>query len=212
MKKKLLFAPIFLFSVILSTAQDTTMRKTQSTQGNNKNTQTHNRNNANTNRTTMQSTGRYSALGVTTGSLHRKDMKFIMLAASSNHMELELARLAQQNAASQEVKDFAEMILRDHTAAGVEMKTMLSKKGTMIPDTAMLPKHRIHIDHLRGLQGAEFDRAYIGMMVDAHEDDIDEYEDETTDARDADIRAFARKTLPVLQKHHTRAKEIRKSL
>jgi putative membrane protein len=49
-------------------------------------------------------------------------------------------------------------------------------------------------------------------MVDAHEEEVDEYEDETTDARDADIRAFATRMMPTLRMHYTRAKELRKQV
>lgn len=160
----------------------------------------------------MTSTGRYSAMGVKQGSLHRKDMKFVMLANSSNMMELELSQMAVQKATNPAVKDFANMMVQHHTQAGQEMKQLLSAKGTMIPDTAMLSRHRTRMDLLQNAQGADFDRAYMRIMVDAHEEDVDEYEDETTDARDADIRAFAKKMLPTLRTHYTRAKEVRKQV
>jgi putative membrane protein len=92
------------------------------------------------------------------------------------------------------------------------MKKMLASKGAMIPDTAMLSRHRMQMEMVSNLQGADFDRAYMRIMVDAHEEDVDEYEDETTDARDADIRAFATRMMPTLRMHYTRAKELRKQV
>lgn len=160
----------------------------------------------------MTSTGRYAAMGVQTGSLHKKDMKFVMLANSSNMLEIQASQLALQNASSQAVKDFAAMMVQHHTMAATEMKNMLANKGAMIPDTAMLSRHRTQIDLLSSLQGAAFDKAYMRLMVDAHEEDVDEFEDETTDARDADIRAFATRMMPTLRTHYTRAKELRKQI
>lgn len=160
----------------------------------------------------LTSTGRYQAMGVQTGTLHKKDMKFIMMAHSSNMLELETSRIALQNASSQAVKDFAQMMVDHHTMAGQEMKQMLSTKGVMIPDSAMLGRYRSKIEMLRGMQGADFDKAYMRMMVDAHEEDVDEYEDETTDARDADIRAFTVKMMPILRTHYSKARELRKQL
>ncbi|MDQ3276870.1 MAG: DUF4142 domain-containing protein [Bacteroidota bacterium] len=161
---------------------------------------------------TMTSTGRYAALGVQTGNLHRKDAKFVVLAASSNNLELQLSQLAQQRASSQAVKDFASMMVEHHTMAGQEMKSLLSQKGAIVPDTALLPIHRLQLETVTAAQGADFDKAYMRIMVDAHEEDVDEYEDETTDARDADIRAFATRMLPTLRTHYTKAKDVRKQV
>jgi putative membrane protein len=160
----------------------------------------------------MMSTGRYQALGVSTGSLHRKDAKFVVMAASSNNLELQLSQMAQQRATSQAVKDFAAMMVQHHTKAGQEMRTMLASKGASVPETALLPMHRLQMETVAAAQGAAFDKAYMRIMVDAHEEDVDEYEDETTDARDADIRAFTIRMLPTLQAHYAQAKEVRKQV
>lgn len=142
------------------------------------------------------------------GSLHKKDVKFLVEAASSSRMEIELGQMAQQKGASQQVKDYGAMMVRDHTKATEELKSVVSSKGASIPDTLM-PKHRAMMDRLNGLEGAEFDKAYMAVMRDAHENDIDEFEDETKDARDADVKAFATKQLPVLQQHHHQAKDAK---
>jgi putative membrane protein len=160
----------------------------------------------------LTSTGRYQAMGVTMGSLHKKDMKFIMVAHSSTMLEIEASRLALQSASNQAVKDYAQMMIDHHTMSGQEMKQMLSTKGVTIPESAMLDRYRSKLEMLQGLQGADFDKAYMRIMVDAHEEDLDEYEDETTDARDADIRAFTVKMMPILRTHYTKAREIRKQL
>jgi putative membrane protein len=142
------------------------------------------------------------------GSLHKKDVKFLVEAASSSKLEIELGQLAQQKGVSQEVKDFGAMMIKDHTMATQELKSIVASKGASIPDTLM-PKHRALMDRLNGLEGAAFDKAYMSVMRDAHENDIDEFEDETKDARDADVRAFAAKQLPILKGHHTHAKDAK---
>jgi putative membrane protein len=139
------------------------------------------------------------------GSLHKKDVKFLIEAASSSRLEIELGQLAQQKGASQEVRNFGAMMVKDHTMATQELKALVASKGAMLPDTLM-PKHRVLMDRVAGLQGAAFDKAYMSVMRDAHENDIDEFEDETKDARDPDVRAFATKQLPILQGHHGHAK------
>lgn len=200
-----------------TTQRDTTATTNNSgTMGTTDNTTTHGHtgiNNGNADMSgTMTSTGRYAAMGVQTGSLHKKDAKFVVLAASSNNLELQLSQLALQKATSQAVKDYANMMVQHHTMSAQEMKTLLAKKGAMIPDTALLPVHRLQMETVMAAEGAAFDNAYMRIMVDAHEEDVDEFEDETTDARDADIRAFATRMLPILQTHYAKAKEVRKQV
>ena len=142
------------------------------------------------------------------GTLHKKDVKFLVEAASSSRMEIELGQMAQQKGTSQEVKDFGAMMVQDHTKATEELKSLVASKGASLPDTLM-PKHRALMDRLNGLEGAEFDKAYMAVMRDAHENDIDEFEDEATDARDPDVKAFATKQLPILQGHHQHAKDAK---
>jgi putative membrane protein len=139
-------------------------------------------------------------------------MKFVVMANSSNTMELQLSQLALQKATHPAVKDFANMMVQHHTMAAKEMKQLLSSKGAMIPDSVFLSRHRSDMEMLQNLQGTAFDKAYMRIMVDAHEEDVDEFEDETTDARDADIRAFASRMMPVLTQHYSRSKEVRKQL
>lgn len=225
MKKQLLAASVMLLGIMCVNAQDTTMRNNQRTQnqksGTNNNRMNNNTSTGNMSGSNMSSgmsgtsadmsgSGRYAAMGVQMGSLHKKDMKFAMLANSSNSLELQSSQLALQNASSQAVKDYAQMMIQHHTVAGQEMKQLLASKGAMIPDTVMLGRHRSRLEMLQTMQGADFDRAYIRLMVDAHEEDVDEFEDETTDAWDADLRAFATKMMPTLRTHYSRARELRR--
>ncbi|HYC27988.1 MAG TPA: DUF4142 domain-containing protein, partial [Chitinophagaceae bacterium] len=137
------------------------------------------------------------------------DTIFLTDAASSSMMEIQLGQLAQQKSASEDVKRYGAMMVRDHTAATAELKTVAAKLNFTPPDS-MLPKHSRHVGHLDGLSGTAFDRAYITMMVEAHKDDIDEFEDASKKAASADVRAFAAKQLPILTMHRDSATAIRK--
>lgn len=139
------------------------------------------------------------------------DSTFVIESASSGMMEVELGTMAQQKATNQRVKDFGAMMVKDHSAANEELKTLASQKNFTIPD-AMLAKHKRHVDHLSSLSGAAFDRAYINAMVKAHKDDIDEFEDASKKTKDADLRAWAAKQLPILTMHRDSAQSIRKVL
>jgi len=73
----------------------------------------------------------------------------------------------------------------------------------------MTDEHQKHVKDLSEKTGTDFDEAYMKMMVNDHKDDVDKFEECSKDSKDADLKAFATKTLPVLQKHLAEAKTIK---
>ena len=135
------------------------------------------------------------------------DNAFLIEAARGGLAEVELGKIASTKAANAEVKQFAEMMVKDHSSANAELKDIASKKGVTLP-AQMDPAHQAKIEELRGKVGAEFDRSYIEAMVEAHEKDVAEFERQSTSASDPEVKAFAAKTLPVLKKHLESVKAI----
>lgn len=141
----------------------------------------------------------------------KDDKDFLMEAASGGMMEVELGKIAATNAQSAKVKEFGKMMVTDHSKANTELKSVATKKNiTLTAD--LMDDHKKHVDMLRSKKGAEFDKAYMDMMVDDHKKDVDEFEDEANKGTDADIKAFAAKTLPVLKKHMQAAESINSSV
>lgn len=137
--------------------------------------------------------------------------EFMTKAASGGMMEVELGKLAQQKGQHADVKNFGQMMVTDHTKANDELKALAAAKGIMLPDS-MGSDHMDHVRDLRDKTGADFDKAYMNLMVEDHQEDIDDFEEAARDLQDADAKAFASKTLPVLQKHHERARQIKDML
>lgn len=135
------------------------------------------------------------------------DAEFAAEAASAGMMEVELGRLAQTNASNQRVKNFGEMMVKDHSKANDELKQLASAKNIQLP-SAPMDDHQKHIDDLRDKTGVEFDKDYMKMMVDDHKEDIKKFQDAATEVNDADLKAFAAKNLPLLQAHLDSAKVI----
>lgn len=128
------------------------------------------------------------------------DRDFVMEAASGGLMEVTLGKLAQANAASAQVKQFGQMMVTDHSKANTELKAVAAKKNMTISAEPMEKQQKM-IDDLKTKKGADFDKAYVEMMVDDHKEDVGKFKDEADKGKDADVKAFAAKTLPVLQKH-----------
>jgi len=146
----------------------------------------------------------------TTATVDDKTHNFINDAAMGGMAEVELGKLAQEKAMSQRVKNFGEMMVRDHSAANDDLKAICRKKNVTAPSD--MGKHKDHYNDLSKKNGAEFDKAYMKMMVDDHQDDIKAFEKIAENGTDPDVKTFASQKLPILRKHLDSAKAINKSL
>jgi len=138
-------------------------------------------------------------------SLSGADRKFIEHAAMGGKKEVALGRLAAERASSPEVKAFGQMMVDDHSKANSELESLAQQKGVTLP----AEKTDSNQNKLSKLSGDQFDRAYISMMQADHQKDVAEFEKESTSASDPDVKAFAAKTLPVLQKHKEKVNSIK---
>lgn len=146
-------------------------------------------------------------VAVATTPVDKQDADFAVEAANGGMMEVELGKYAQQNAASQRVKDFGAMMVKDHSKANDELKQIAGSKNITLPaETGSDAKKTM--DDLMKKTGKDFDKAYMNMMVDDHKKDIREFEKAAKDCKDGDIKNFAIKTLPVLQVHLDSTKAI----
>ncbi|CAN5297925.1 DUF4142 domain-containing protein [soil metagenome] len=132
---------------------------------------------------------------------------FLIEATSGGMMEVELGKIAQQNAKAASVKFFGNMMVTDHSKANEELQP-IARAANIETGIQMMSKHQMHVDEMKKLKGAAFDKAYMSMMVQDHNEDMDHFKTTAQTARDTDIRNFASKTLPVLQMHLDSAKAI----
>ncbi len=124
---------------------------------------------------------------------------FLAEAAEGGMAEVELGKLAVKNAQDAEVKKFGQMMIDDHSKANQELKTLANKKNIKIPEET--GSHQSTIDKMTNLKGADFDKAYVNEMVNDHKTDVEMFQKQADTATDAEVKAFAAKTLPVLKKH-----------
>lgn len=136
-----------------------------------------------------------------------QDSKFAFEAAMGGLMEVEAGRLAAQKGASEDVRQFGRRMVDDHTKANGELMKLASGKGIRLP-TALGPKHQQHASKLSALSGERFDREYVKMMIRDHKKTGDLFQREAARGADADLKAFAARTLPVVREHQRLAQRI----
>jgi putative membrane protein len=128
------------------------------------------------------------------------DQDFLNMAAQTDMTEAHLGQLAANQAAGQNVKDFAQMLVTDHTNDYQQLGMLASKTGSTIPK-GLDAKQEKMVAPFEKLKGAAFDRQFAREMVMGHQKAIAAYKREAQDGQNADIKAYATQTLPTLQKH-----------
>lgn len=139
------------------------------------------------------------------------DAAFMKNAAEAGLAEVEAAKLAATKATNTQVKSFAQQMVDDHTKVADELKALATSKGVTLPtEPSMMQKAKLKT--LESADGATFDKRYADSFgVKAHEDTVSLFQKEASKAKDADVKAWAEKTLPGLQHHLEMAKDLQKS-
>lgn len=135
------------------------------------------------------------------------DQRFVTEAARGGLAEVQLGQLASQNASSDAVREFGQRMVTDHTQANNQLQQIASGKGITLP-TDLGTENQAMLDRLSSLTGTEFDRQYMQHMLQDHNEDVSLFQQQSQQGEDADLRAFASQTLPVLQEHLQLAQTI----
>jgi putative membrane protein len=135
------------------------------------------------------------------------DASFMKSAAEGGMSEVELGQLAQQKASNPAVKDFGAMMVKDHTAANEKLKALAASEQVTLPDSPSLMQ-KASKTKLNMLSGDSFDKSYVKGMIDDHKNDIKEFQNEISEGKDPQARAFASATLPTLQMHLQKIQSI----
>lgn len=128
------------------------------------------------------------------------DAMFIKKAANGGMTEVELGKIAAEKGQSQDVKDFGNRMVKDHSKANDELKEVAGKMNAKVPGK-LNAKHKGMVDQLSALSGAEFDKAYVKAMIKDHEQDIAEFEKASKEVKNADLKKFIDNTIPVMKEH-----------
>ena len=136
-----------------------------------------------------------------------KDQQFLQHAARDGLAEVQLGQMAAERATNPEVQRFGQRMASDHTKANQELMALAQSKNLSVPKE-IDKKHQKTAEALTKKQSTSFDREYTRDMVKDHEKAVQLFTTEANEGRDADIKAFASKTLPTLQEHLQMARQL----
>jgi putative membrane protein len=134
------------------------------------------------------------------------DQVFVTKAMAASRAEVDLAELALKKSTDPKVRDFAEKMMRDHTAAQAQLAQSATREGVEQPKS-IDARHAAAKAELEKLDGDEFDRRYMALMVQDHEENAALY---TAKHRtgDGDVSAIANRLTTVMQGHLDMAREV----
>lgn len=139
------------------------------------------------------------------------DTAFAVKAAVGGMAEVALGKMAAAKGTDSKVKDFGNMMVMDHRKANAELMSIAKAKNITLP-TGLDAEHQAKSDSLSKLSGKDFDVAYVKAMVEGHQKTLALMQSEASSGKDAELKAFAAKTAPVVQMHLTEITKIQAGL
>lgn len=152
-----------------------------------------------------EKTGVNSALGITP-----KTEDFIKEAAMSDMLEIESSKIAREKGNPEE-KKFAEQMITDHTKTSTELKSLVPADLKSTLPTTLDDSSQKKLDKLRDTRNTAFASEYDPMQVSAHKDAVSLFERYAKGGDNAELKAWAGKTLPTLQHHLQMAQDLNKN-
>ncbi|TGE05467.1 DUF4142 domain-containing protein [Hymenobacter fodinae] len=135
------------------------------------------------------------------------DADFMAKAASGGMLEVQLGQAVATKGTTAEGKEFANMMVQDHTKANAELKALAAKKNITLPST-LGDDHQQVLKKVTEEKGVAMDKEYLKEMIEDHEEDVKEFTEASVKASDPEIKAFATKQVPVLQHHLEMAQKM----
>jgi len=139
--------------------------------------------------------------------------EFVKKAGTAGIAEVAAGKLGSEKATSPEVKAFAQKMVTDHTKANKELTAAAKAKNLEVPTEADM-MHKAMMEKFEHQKAdGDFDHDFMQQMVRDHEKVVELFQQASIDQNvDADLRSWAKTTLPHLQTHLKDAKALEAKL
>jgi putative membrane protein len=147
----------------------------------------------------MQAAGQPSAI----------DRMFVTKAMQGSMAEVQLGQLTLEKSSNDQVKQFAQRMIDDHTKLNDQMKPVAQQLG-VTPPNQISKNDRKTIAKLQGLSGPAYDQAYIQDMVKDHKQDLNDFQMEASSGQDQTVKDAANQGSKVIAGHLQMAQQLAK--
>jgi putative membrane protein len=145
----------------------------------------------------------------TTGQPTAIDRMFVTKAMQGSMAEVQLGQLTLEKSQNDQVKQFAQRMIDDHTKLNEQMKPVAQQLGVKPPDQ-ISKGDRKTIAKLQGLSGPAYDQAYIQDMVKDHKQDLNDFQMEASSGQDQTVKDAANQGSKVIAGHLQMAQQLAK--
>ena len=135
------------------------------------------------------------------------DKAFVKKALEGGNAEVKLGQLAEQKSQSEDVKQFGQKMVNDHTQLGDQMKPIAQQLKVSVP-TGIPAKDQMLYSKLEKLSGSEFDREYIKAMLKDHQEDLKEFKKEASTGKNPEVKQAAQQGSTVISQHLSMIQQI----
>ena len=139
--------------------------------------------------------------------LNDAEKNFLTKAEEVDIRQRNLGRVMLEKSQNKDVKDYAQMLVDDHSKNLRDVVDLMNQKGMAQPKDLPEVKHEA-VDKLNAMSGPELDREFVKMMLDDHQKDVSEFRNEANTAQDKDVKDYATRTVSMLEKHLQKAQEL----
>jgi putative membrane protein len=134
---------------------------------------------------------------------------FLAQAGSANQWEIASSQLALQASQNAAVRNYANLLISDHTRLGAQVTAAAQSAGVMMPPPALLPAQQAALDQLRAAgAGSGFDMAYRQAQIDAHNQAIQLMQNYAASGDVPALRTAAAQAIPMMQMHLQQAQML----
>ncbi len=137
------------------------------------------------------------------------DRAFLTQDIQGGRYELALAQLGASKATKPAIRQFSQMVVRDHTQVNATLNRLAQSEGVSAPggmtaaDTGRLAK-------LRAMNGAAFDKAYVEEQNRINSEDKQDADKEQATTKEPAIRAYLSRFAAMDAKHKRGSEALRK--
>jgi putative membrane protein len=160
-----------------------------------------------------QAAGQSSPPGATTAASVNSSEDYVTKAAQGDLFEVQAGQLAGKQAQQEDVRKFADMMIKDHTKSSADIKAALqSGKIKVTPPSELDKEHQAKLEQLKTAASNQFDQAYMRQQVEAHQQALALHRTYSQKGDNPDLQATAQKISSVVEQHLKAAQDIHKSL
>jgi putative membrane protein len=143
-------------------------------------------------------------------AMSRADQKMVKDMAMANLAEVEAGRMAHGKTQNEQVRNFAQQMIDDHTKALGDVQQLAQAKGVLLP-TELDRAHKRMVERMAALSGDAFDRAYMQQAgVESHKKVHGLLQKAQSRAKDPELKALAARTMPIVDQHLSSAQQLHK--